>query len=132
MPGVVTIENSAFIARYHPSAEGRSEFEAIFDKLWRESIDFMNAQCNFVFYGWDRSNEWFYTIESYKDEPMLDTLRQSDIFRDMVHKMLSLCDQPMEFQLLRGMQCDASVFGKYPAGPSTVHPKAGNIGVEIS
>ena len=132
MPGVVTIDRSAFVARFHPKAEKRAEFMAIFDKLWRESLEFMNQQCNFVFYGWDRSDSWFYTIESYKDEQMLDGLRSSEVFQATVRTLLSLCDRPMEFQLLRGMDCDPSIFAKYPAGPSQVHPKAGDIGVMIS
>ena len=132
MPGVVTTERSGFIARFHPDLAKRAEFEDVFDKLWRPSLDFMNAQCNFVFYGWDRGDEWFYTIESYKDEELLDGLRASDEFQTMVGKLLSLCDRPMEFTLLRGMECDKSIFSKYDAGPSKYHPKAGNIGVIIS
>ena len=132
MPGVVTIDQSTFIARFHVRPEKREEFLGIFDELWRNSLDFMNAQCNFVFYGWDRSDGWFYTIESYKDEAMLDGLRQSEVFQETVSTLLSLCDRNMEFTLLRGMDSDTSIFDKYPAGPSRVHPTAGDIGVVIS
>lgn len=132
MPGVVTTANSAFVARFHVKPEKREEFMAIFDKLWRDSLDFMDQQCNFVFYGWDRSDSWFYTIESYKDEQMLDGLRQSEVFQTTVRTLLGLCDRPMEFQLLRGMDNDRSIFDKHPTGPSRVHPKAGDIGVVIS
>ncbi len=132
MPGVVTVANSCFIARFHPRQDKREAFLGIFDELWRKSLNFMNEQCNLVFYGWDRSDRWFYTIESYKDEDMLAGLRQSDIFQETVRTLLSLCDRPMEFQLLRGMENDRSVFDRYPAGPSQVHPKAGDIGVLIS
>jgi quinol monooxygenase YgiN len=132
MPGVVTISNSAFIARFHVKPDKRDEFMGIFDTLWRESLDFMTEQCNFVFYGWDRSDDWFYTIESYKDEDMLDGLRASEVFQETVRTLLSLCDAPMEFSLLRGMENDRAVFDKYPEGLSRVHPKAGDIGVVIS
>lgn len=132
MPGVVTINHSAFVARFHPKPAQREEFLAIFDRLWRDSLDFMNAQCNFVFYGWDRSDSWFYTIESYKDEEMLKGLRKSEVFQTTVRTLLSLCDRPMELQLLRGMDSDASIFAEYPAGDSQVHPRAGDIGVVIS
>ena len=132
MPGVVTITNSCFVARFHPKPDKREEFVAIFDALWRGGLDFMNAQCNFVFYGWDRTDRWFYTIESYKDEELLTGLRQSDLFQDTVRTLLSLCDCDMEFQLLRGLETDHSIFDRYPAGPSTVHPRAGDIGVEIA
>ena len=132
MPGVVTLENSAFVARFPVLPEKREEFLSIFDALWRGSLEFMNEQCNFVFYGWDRSNTWFYTIESYKDENMLDQLRQSDVFQSTVKTLLSCCSQDMEFQLLRGMDMDEAVFQKYPAGASQVHPKAGDVGVMIA
>lgn len=132
MPGVVTITNSAFVARFHIKPEKRDEFMSIFDPLWRGALEFMNEQCNFVFYGWDRSDSWFYTIESYKDEQMLDGLRESEVFQDTVRTLLSLCDAPMEFQLLRGMDDDKSIFDKYAAGPSQFHPTAGDIGVVIS
>jgi quinol monooxygenase YgiN len=132
MPGVVTTTNSAFIARFPVRPDKREEFMAIFDALWRASLDFMNAQCNFVFYGWDRSDRWFYTIESYKDEGMLDQLRQSDVFQETVRTLLEKCDAPMEFQLLRGMDSDGAIFDKYAAGRSQVHPAAGDIHVMIS
>jgi quinol monooxygenase YgiN len=135
MPGVVTTTNSCFVARFHVKPEKRAEFLAIFDKLWKDSLDFMNAQCNFVYYGWDRTDGWFYTIESYKDEAMLDGLRQSDVFQTTVGTLLSMCDRNMEFQLLRGMDSGEdgkANFDKYPAGPSQVHPKAGDIGVVIA
>lgn len=131
MPGVVTITNSAFVARFHIKPDKRDEFMAIFDQLWRASLEFMNAQCNFVFYGWDRSDEWFYTIESYKDETMLDGLRESDVFQETVATLLSMCDRDMEFTLLRGMENDRAIFDKYAAGPSQVHPRSGDIGVTI-
>jgi quinol monooxygenase YgiN len=132
MPGVVTISNSAFIARFPVRPDKREEFLAIFDALWRGSLEFMNAQCNLVFYGWDRDDEWFYTIESYKDETMLDQLRQSDMFQTTVQSLLACCSQSMELRLLRGMEMGGELFEKYPAGPSQVHPKAGEIGVVIS
>lgn len=132
MPGIVTTERSGFVARFHPDPARRAAFEAAFDKLWRPALDFMNAQCNFVFYGWDRGDEWFYTIESYKDEDMLDQLRASPEFQSGVAGLLALCDRPMEFTLLRGMDCDRSIFDKYEAGPSRYHPRAGDICVMIS
>lgn len=132
MPGVVTIDSSCFVARFPVRADRRDAFMAIFDRLWRDSLDFMNAQCNFVYYGWDRTGRWFYTIESYKDEQMLKGLRESDVFQTTVSTLLSMCDGNMEFQLLRGMDGPAAVFDDYPAGPSQVHPKAGDIQVMIA
>jgi len=132
MPGVVTLESSAFVARFPVRPDKREEFLGIFDALWRGSLEFMNEQCNFVFYGWDRTDTWFYTIESYKDETMLDQLRESEVFQSTVKTLLSCCSQDMEFRLLRGMDMSDEVFAKYPAGPSQVHPKAGDLGVVIA
>ncbi|MDE2596115.1 MAG: hypothetical protein KGL44_04465 [Sphingomonadales bacterium] len=132
MPGIVTIESSCFIARFHVDPARREAFEAIFHALWNGAKDMLEDQCNLVFYGWDRSDGTFFTIESYKDENALAALRESDVFQSVVKQLLEQCSAPMELQLLRGMACDNSVFDLYPAGPSTVHPAAGAINVVIS
>jgi quinol monooxygenase YgiN len=132
MPGIVTIESSCFIARFHVDPAKRTTFEAIFDALWNGAKDMLEDQCNLVFYGWDRSDSTFVTIESYKDENALAALRESDMFQTVVKQLLEQCTAPMELQLLRGMACDGSVFDIYPAGPSAVHPAAGAINVMIS
>jgi quinol monooxygenase YgiN len=132
MPGIVTIESSCFIARFHVDPAKRSTFEAIFDALWRGAQDLMEAQCNLVYYGWDRDDRTFFTIESYKDETALAALRESEMFQTVVRQLLEQCDAPMELQLLRGMAAGGEVFDLYPAGPSKVHPAAGPINVVIS
>lgn len=132
MPGVVTIGSSAFIARYHVKPERRDEFLATFNALWRGALEFMNAQCNFVYYGWDRANRVFFTIESYKDESMLRELRKSAAFQQAVRKLLELCEAPAELQLLSGLEGDRAIFEDYPAGPSQVHPTAGGNCVLLS
>ncbi len=128
MPGVVTINNSAFVCKFHVRPECREEFNATFDTLWRNSLDFMNAQCNFVFYGWGRDENEFVAIESYKDEELLAGLRASDEFQVMVGKLLGLCDKPMVLEIFNGMATGRSVFELYPSGPSKVHPSNGEIG----
>jgi len=128
MPGVVTIGNSAFIARFHVKPERRKEFETKFDALWRQSLDFMNAQANFVFYGWDRANRAFVAIESYKDEEMLKTLRASDVFQEKVGQLMELCQAPMDIELFSGIEGSRAVFDDYPSGISKVHPRVGELG----
>lgn len=132
MPGVVTTKASCFIARFHVDPTKREGFEKIFDALWRGSLDMLNEQCNLVYYGWDRDDRVFYAIESYKDETALAALRESEMFQTVVRQLLEHCDAPMELTLLRGLDADKSVFSHYPAGPSKVHPAAGNINVLIS
>ena len=126
MPGVVTTESSAFVSRFHVSPGHREEFIRIFDSLWRPHLDFMNEQCHFVFYGWDRDDRVFYAIESYKDEELLKELRKSDAFKEQVAKLMECCDAPMEMELARGMESDCSCFDFYPRGPSQVHPVGKN------
>lgn len=132
MPGIVTIESSCFIARFHVDPAKRETFEAIFDALWRGAKEMLEAQCNLVFYGWDRDGTTFVTIESYKDENALAALRESEMFQAVVRQLLEQCLAPMELQLLRGMAAGSEVFDLYPAGPSAVHPAAGSINVVIS
>ena len=132
MPGIVTIEASCFIARFHVDPAKRETFLAIFSALWQGAKDMLEDQCNLVYYGWDRADQTFVTIESYKDEGALAALRQSDMFQTVVRQLLEQCTAPMELQLLRGMAADRSVFDLYPAGPSQVHPSAGAINVVIS
>ncbi|WP_159979089.1 MULTISPECIES: putative quinol monooxygenase [unclassified Novosphingobium] len=132
MPGIVTTQSSCFIARFHVDPAKRAAFEAIFDALWRGSLDLLNAQCNLVYYGWDRADRTFYTIESYKDENALAVLRSSEIFQTVVAQLLEQCDAPMELTLLRGMEGDSAVFNLYPAGRSQVHPSSGDNHVVIA
>lgn len=132
MPGIVTIESSCFIARFHVDPAKRETFEAIFNALWNGAREMLEEQCNLVFYGWDRDDTTFVTIESYKDERALAALRESDMFQTVVRQLLEQCTAPMELQLLRGMATGGAVFDLYPAGPSQVHPAAGPIHVVIS
>lgn len=132
MPGIVTIEDSCFVARFHVDRAKRTAFIAIFDALWRGSQDMLEAQCNLVFYGWDRDDKVFVTIESYKDERALAALRESEMFQTVVGQLLEQCDAPMELQLFSGLAGKRDVFDLYPAGPSQVHPAAGAINVVIS
>jgi quinol monooxygenase YgiN len=119
MPGIITIESSCFVARFHVDPAKREAFLTIFNALWNGAKDMLEAQCNLVFYGWDRDDSTFVTIESYKDENALAALREQ-------------CSAPMELHLLRGMATGREVFDLYPAGPSQVHPAAGPINVMIS
>jgi quinol monooxygenase YgiN len=132
MPGIVTIESSCFIARFHVEPSKRETFLAIFNALWNGAKDMLEEQCNLVFYGWDRDETTFVTIESYKDENALAALRESEVFQTVVRQLLEQCTAPMELQLLRGMATGRDVFDLYPVGPSKVHPAAGAINVMIS
>ncbi|RJG03197.1 hypothetical protein [Noviherbaspirillum sedimenti] len=122
MSNVVTTKSSAFISRFHVDPKRKDEFVRIFDSLWKPHLDFMNEQCNFVFYGWDRDEHIFYAIESYKDEELLKELRKSGVFQTQVSQLMDCCNAPMEMELARGMDSDRSCFDFYKRGPSEVHP----------
>jgi hypothetical protein len=103
MPGIITIESSCFVARFHVDPAKREAFLTIFNALW-----------------------------NYKDENALAALRESEMFQTVVRQLLEQCSAPMELHLLRGMATGREVFDLYPAGPSQVHPAAGPINVMIS
>lgn len=126
MSGVITTKSSAFISRFHVAPQRKEEFVKLFDSLWKPHVDFMNEQCNFVFYGWDRDAKIFYAIESYKDEELLKELRKSEAFQELVGQLMDCCDAPMEMELVAGMEGDRSCFEFYQRGPSKVHPVGKN------
>lgn len=123
---VVTTNANTFISRYHVKPEHKAEFSATFDGLWRSARDFMNAQCNLVFYGWDREGRIFYAIESWKDDTVTRGLRESDAFKALVGQLMDYCDAPMEMDLIKGIESQVDVFADYPKGPSQVHPTGKN------
>jgi quinol monooxygenase YgiN len=126
MSEVITVQSNAFVSRYHVNPEHKAKFVAAFDALWRSAREFMNEQCNFVFYGWDRDGRVFYAIESWKNDEVTQGLRNSDAFKEQVGQLMDYCDAPMEMELAQGIECSDSIFKDYPQGPSQVHPSGKN------
>lgn len=125
MPGVVTTNANLFISRWPIKPGKRDEFLAIFNPLWQGSMDFMNENCNLVFYGFGRDPNEMIAIESYKDESAVAAIRQSPQFKEFVSKMLDLCSGPMTMELFNGFDIGREIFDQHPAGKSDVHPDTG-------
>lgn len=123
---IVTNAN-AFVAHFHVKPGKRAEFTERFDALWQADIAGLEAMTNFVFYGWGRDENEFVAIESWKDDAMTDAVRASEMFQEKVGELLSLCSAAMVLDLYAGMNASRTVFDRYPAGESKVHPRAGDI-----
>lgn len=125
----IVIHANAFVSRYHIAQGQRDTFVERFNALWQADIPGLQAITNFVFYGWGRDDHEFVAIESWKDEAAIAAVRATGMFKVAVAGLLECCDRPMEMQLYAGMAAPSrDLFGTYPAGPSTVHPRAGEIG----
>lgn len=127
MPGVVTTENGAFVCHFYLKPECREQFLAEFDALWRGSLDFMNENCNLVFYGFGRDPNEFVAIESYRNEAVVAELRASEQFQEIVGKLLGYCSKSMVLDIYSGLDADRSIFDLYPAGESKYHPRNGDV-----
>jgi quinol monooxygenase YgiN len=108
--------------------ERREEFIAIFNSLWQGSTDIMAEVTNFVFYGWGRDPNEFVAMESWKSKDAVEAVRQSEGFKVAVARLLACCSKAMVMELYSPWEGPRDVFDAYPAGPSAVHPKAGEIG----
>lgn len=125
----IVIHANAFVSRYHIAPGQRDEFVARFNALWRADIPGLQAITNFVFYGFGRDENEFVALESWKDEAAIVAVRETQGFKDAVAGLLELCDRPMEMQLYSGLEAPSrDLFEAYPAGPSAVHPRSGEIG----
>jgi quinol monooxygenase YgiN len=124
----IHIKSNTFVSRFTIKPERRAEFLSIWEPLWRDHIDVMNAITHFVFYGWGRDGNELVAIESYKDEAQLAELRKTPKFQEIVGQLLDCCSKPMTMELFSGLETNRAVFDMYPKGPSKVHP-AGKSGI---
>jgi quinol monooxygenase YgiN len=123
MKGQIFINSNTFVSRWKIRPDRREEFLSIWEPLWRNHIETMEAITHFVFYGWGRDPNELVAIESYRDEGLLAELRKTDAFQREVGRMLDCCSEPMIMELYSGLDADRSVFDLYPKGESQVHPK---------
>jgi len=122
MSGDIITQSNLFVSRWTIKPDKREEFLAIFDPLWRNSVDFMKENANFVFYGFGRDPNVMVAIESYKNEAAVTAIRDTPRFKEFVSQMLDLCSEPMTMELFSGLEMGPDIFDMYPAGQSTVHP----------
>jgi quinol monooxygenase YgiN len=123
-------DGEAFVSRFTVAPEQRAQFVGIFTALVEGFRPMMGEMINFAFYGWSRSDE-FIAIESWKDPALVAAVRQDPNWGEAVTALLACCSKPMTMDVFGGMNSDRSVFATNPQGPSTVHPKSGDIGVEF-
>lgn len=124
MSGNIITQSNIFVSKYTIKPGKRDEFLAIFNPLWQGSTEFMAENAHFVFYGFGRDPNVLVAIESYKNEDAITAIRKTDVFKDLVSKMLDLCSEPMSMELFTGMEAvSRELFDIYPAGKSEVHPQ---------
>ena len=122
MSGDIITKSNLFVSRWTIKPDKREEFLAIFNPLWQNSVEFMQENANFVFYGFGRDPNVMVAIESYKNEAAVTAIRDTPRFKEFVSKMLDLCSEPMTMELFSGLEMGPDIFDMYPAGQSTVHP----------
>jgi quinol monooxygenase YgiN len=120
--GNIFTKSNTFVSRYPIKPGKRDEFLAIFNPLWQGSTAFMQENAHFVFYGFGRDPNVLVAIESYKNEEAVTAIRKTDVFKELVGKMLDLCSGPMTMELFNGLEIGTDIFDMYPAGKSAVHP----------
>jgi len=129
MSSKIVTGSNLFVSRFTLKPERKAEFMGIFDALREGAGPLMEAQTNFVFYGWGRNPDEFVAIESWKDEAVVNQLRGTDEFKSAVTALLDCCASSMTMEMFSGADLTRSVFELYPAGPSRVHPSAGPVSV---
>jgi quinol monooxygenase YgiN len=125
----IVTTGTLFIARFQLRPDRKQEFLRAHKEIHDKSGALMEAETNFVFYGWGRGqNEWV-AIESWKREETLNALRAHPEFIESVKKLLSCCAAPIEITLYVGMNSERALFDMYPTGVSTFHPVLGDLHV---
>jgi len=118
--------SSVFISRYRLKPEKRDEFVRALKAMYEGGREFIAKETNFVFYGFGRDPNEFVAIESWKSEAVVNGLRGSEEFKQGFAVLMSCAAAPMEMEVLRNWEDDASVFTIYPRGVSQVHPGVGD------
>lgn len=121
-----TRDANCFLTRYKVTPDKREEFLDALEELAANAEAWYEEGCNFAFHGWGRDpNEWV-AIASWKSEDYVQRLRETDWFRDCQQRMLE-CSTAATFEQFNGMNCDRSVFDRFPAGVSQVHMKTSTL-----
>jgi quinol monooxygenase YgiN len=118
---------SLFISRYQLKPEKRDEFVRALKAMYEGGREFITKETNFVFYGFGRDPNEFVAIESWKNEAVVNALRATEQFKQGFAVLMACASKPMEIELFRDWDDDASVFDQYPRGESRLHPKIGGL-----
>ena len=118
---------SLFISRYRLKPEKRDDFVRTLKAMYEGGREFIEQQTNFCFYGFGRDPDEFVAIESWKSEDVVNALRATEQFKQGFAALMSCASAPMEMEVFRDWNDDASVFDVYPRGESRVHPRVGGL-----
>jgi quinol monooxygenase YgiN len=118
---------SLFISRYHLKPEKRDEFVRTLKAMYEGGKDFIHKETNFVYYGFGRDPNEFVAVESWKNEATVNALRATEDFKKGFAVLMSCAAAPMELEMFRDWDDDASVFDLYPRGESKLHPKVNGL-----
>lgn len=120
-----------FVVRWNIIPERKEEFFKVWDSIIGTYIDHVSLISRFAFFGWSRDPNVFVTIECYRDKEELAQLRGSDVFKELVAKMIDCCDGPVMYEQFSGVEADRSFFDSHPPGVSQVHPKGEHNHVKV-
>jgi quinol monooxygenase YgiN len=113
----------ASISRFKLIPSKRQEFLDAHRSSIANAGDFIDKHANFFFFGFGRNeNEWV-SIESWKDEEVLNQLRASPAFKQTAKLMLDCLSAPAEISVYAGEDGPLTALDKFPVGLSKVHPQ---------
>jgi quinol monooxygenase YgiN len=118
---------SLFISRYQLQPEKRDEFVRTLKAMFEGAREIVEKETTLLFYGFGRDPNEFVAIESWKNEEVVNAVRASDGFKQGFAALMACASAPMEMEIFRDWNDDASVFDVYPRGESKVHPKVGGL-----
>jgi quinol monooxygenase YgiN len=111
------------ISRFKLIPSKRQEFLDAHRSSIANAGDFIDKHANFFFFGFGRNeNEWV-SIESWKDEEVLNQLRASPAFKQTAKLMLDCLSAPAEISVYAGEDGPLTALDKFPVGLSKVHPQ---------
>jgi quinol monooxygenase YgiN len=117
------IMSSMFISRFMLKPEKTDEFIGVLKGLFAAAGDLMKDEVNFYFYGWGRKPNEFVAVESWKNEDVVNALRQTDGFKEAFSKMVACAAEPMTLEIFADWNEDPkALFDLYPKGQSKLHP----------
>ncbi|MET0988451.1 MAG: antibiotic biosynthesis monooxygenase [Steroidobacteraceae bacterium] len=109
----------AFIARWYPRPEKLEDFLGVIAQLGAGFPPEIAAGITLMQPTLNRDGQ-FVVLEVWKDEAILNRLRESKLFHDAIRNMSACCSRPCELEHLNPLGERSNVFERYPSGKA--HP----------